>query len=310
MIKIVNTGAGRVFDSEVIGTGSWVHLTDPTNEELESISEKLDVRMDFLRAALDEEETVRIENEDGQRLILVDIPVVEPQHNAFLYNTLPLGIILTKDNVVTVCLEETNIVEDFWNGRVKNFDLDAQTRFILQILYRNAKKYLQYLRQIDKASTQVEDALHRSMKNRELIQMLRLEKSLVFFSTSLKSNEMVLEKIMKTRFLQRTEDETDLLEDVIIENKQAIEMCTIYRDILSGTMDAFASVISNNLNIVMKLLASITIVLSIPTMIASFWGMNVADLPFNTGFGFWPVVGIAGVATGIATVILWRKKMF
>ena len=143
MIKIVNTGAGRVFDSEVIGTGSWVHLTDPTNEELESISEKLDVRMDFLRAALDEEETVRIENEDGQRLILVDIPVVEPQHNAFLYNTLPLGIILTKDNVVTVCLEETNIVEDFWNGRVKNFDLDAQTRFILQILYRNAKKYLQ-----------------------------------------------------------------------------------------------------------------------------------------------------------------------
>ena len=115
---------------------------------------------------------------------------------------------------------------------------------------------------------------------------------------------------MKTRFLQRTEDETDLLEDVIIENKQAIEMCTIYRDILSGTMDAFASVISNNLNIVMKLLASITIVLSIPTMIASFWGMNVADLPFNTGFGFWPVVGIAGVATLVAGVILWRKKMF
>ena len=149
------------------------------------------------------------------------------------------------------------------------------------------------------------------MKNRELIQMLRLEKSLVFFSTSLKSNEIVLEKIARTRILHQDEDDMELLEDVIIENKQAIEMCTIYRDILTGTMDAFASVISNNLNIVMKLLASITIVLSIPTMIASFWGMNVGDLPFaSSDAGFWPVVGIALAATGIAAVLLWKKKMF
>ena len=310
MINIVNTGSGKVTESETMTAGCWVHLTDPTEKELETVAGELDVRMDFLKAALDEEETVRIEDEDDQRLIIVDIPVVEPQHNAFLYNTLPLGIIITNTNVVTVCLEETSIIEDFLNGRVKNFDVGKQTRFLLQILYNNAKKYLQYLRQIDKASTQVEDALHRSMKNRELIQMLRLEKSLVFFSTSLKSNEIVLEKIMRTRFLEKSEEETDLLEDVIIENKQAIEMCTIYRDILSGTMDAFASVISNNLNIVMKLLASLTIVLSIPTMIASFWGMNVSDLPFSSGPGFWPVVGIAGIATLISALILWKKKMF
>lgn len=310
MITITVAGKGSIRKTTDIAPGSWIHLTDPSKEELESISVTLGIQMDFLRAALDEEESVRIETEPDQTLILVDIPVVEPQHNAFLYNTLPLGIIITNNNIITVCLEESSIIEDFWNGRVKGFDTTDRPKLAMQLLYRNALKYLQYLKQIDKASTQVENALHRSMKNRELIQMLRLEKSLVFFSTSLKSNEIVLEKIARTRVLHQDEDDMELLEDVVIENKQAIEMCAIYREILTGTMDAFASVISNNLNIVMKLLASITIVLSIPTMIASFWGMNVADLPFSSGPGFWPVVGIALAATGIAAIMLWRKKMF
>ena len=156
----------------------------------------------------------------------------------------------------------------------------------------------------------MEGELHKSMKNKELIAMLNLEKSLVYFSTSLKSNEAVLERLMRMEFIRRYPDDTDLLEDVIIENKQAIEMCTIYRDILSGTMDAFASVISNNLNIVMKLLTSITIMLTIPTLFASLWGMNV-PVPFqNSPWGFVIVCGISLVASVISGIIMFRKKMF
>ncbi len=308
----MTTARGNVLQEiGAIETGAWIHLSDPSKEELQKVSQELGVESEFLHAALDEEETVRIDIEGNQTLILVDIPVVQPEGTSFLYTTIPLGIIMTPDNIITVCLEETSIIEDFWSNRVRGFDASKQARFVLQLLYKNASKYLQYLRQIDKLSTQVENALHKSMKNSELIQMLRIEKSLVFFATSLKSNEIVLEKMLKTNAIKRYPDDVDLLEDVIIENKQAIEMCTIYRDILSGTMDAFASVISNNLNIVMKLLASITIVMAIPTMLASFWGMNVGGLPFaSSSVGFWLVMGISGALSGVMVFILWRKKMF
>lgn len=307
----MTTARGNILEEiTAIEQSAWVHLTDPTKEELARVCADVGVEPEFLHAALDEEETVRIDTEEDQTLILVDIPVVQPEGTSFLYTTIPLGIIMTKDNIVTVCLEETSIIEDFWSNRVRGFDASKKARFVLQLLYKNASKYLQYLRQIDKLSTQVENALHKSMKNRELIQMLRIEKSLVFFATSLKSNEIVLEKMLKNNAIKRYPDDVDLLEDVIIENKQAIEMCTIYRDILSGTMDAFASVISNNLNIVMKFLAAITIVMAIPTMIASFWGMNVG-VPFaSSSAGFWIVMGIAGVCSGLTVFILWRKKMF
>ncbi len=287
-----------------------MHLLDPTEEELMQVKETLNIEDEFIRAALDEEETVRIDEENGQTLILVDIPVVRPERTSFLYTTIPLGIIVAKQNIITVCLEETSIIEDFWNKTQRGFDTCKKTRFLLLLLYKNASKYLQYLRQIDKAQTQVENALHKSMKNRELIQMLKIEKSLVYFSTSLKANEVVLEKMLKFNIIKEHQDDLDLLEDAIIENKQAIEMGNIYRDILSGTMDAFASVISNNLNIVMKFLASITIVLSVPTLFASLWGMNV-PVPFEehpNGFLF---VTLISVGVSIAVFyILWRKKMF
>lgn len=313
MIKIFSSAENNQFkEIDKIEPGAWVHLLDPTEEELVSVRDALHIEDEFIRAALDEEETVRIDAEDDQTLVLVDIPVVSAERNSFMYTTLPMGIIVTADNIVTVCLEETSILEDFWNNNVRGgFDTCKKTRFLLQILYKNAGKYLQYLRQIDKASTQVENALHKSMKNSELIQMLRLEKSLVYFSTSLKSNEIVLEKMLKSKVIQRYPDDLDLLEDVIIENKQAIEMGTIYRDILSGTMDAFASVISNNLNIVMKILTSITIILSIPTLFASLWGMNVPGIPFaENPVGFWWVIAVAGICSGAAVWFLWKKKMF
>jgi magnesium transporter len=176
-------------------------------------------------------------------------------------------------------------------------------------LYRNAALFLTYLKQVDKMSTKVEEGLHKSMKNKELIQMLKLEKSLVYFATSLKSNEVVMEKLLRMTFIKKYPDDLDLLEDVIIENKQAIEMCNIYRDILKGTMDAFASIISNNLNIVMKLLTSLTVIIAIPTLIASLWGMNV-PVPFKDNiFGFAIVLGIALVCSLISVIFMLKKKM-
>lgn len=309
MIQYYKTVEGQLLEQTCASPGVWIHLNRPTKEEIEEVCAQTGVLVDLLTAALDEEEAARIEREEDQTLVLVDIPVVEPEGTSFVYNTIPLGIVLLDNMVITVCLEDTTIIEDFMENRVKGFDTCKKTRFVLQLLYRTSTKFLQYLRQIDKASTQVETALHKSMKNRELIQMLKLEKSLVYFSTSLKGNEVVLEKMLKTNFIKRYPDDEDLLEDVIIENKQAIEMAAIYREILTGTMDAFASVISNNLNIVMKLLTSITIIMAVPTMVASLWGMNV-PVPFqHVPTGFYIVLGISLVITAIVALVLWRKKM-
>jgi len=309
MIQYYKTVEGQLLEQNCASPGVWIHVNRPTKEEIEEVCAQTGVLVDLLTAALDEEEAARIEREEDQTLVLVDIPVVEPEGTSFVYNTLPLGIVLLDNMVITVCLEDTTIIEDFMENRVRGFDTCKKTRFVLQLLYRTSTKFLQYLRQIDKASTQVESALHKSMKNRELIQMLKLEKSLVYFSTSLKGNEVVLEKMLKTNFIKRYPDDEDLLEDVIIENKQAIEMAAIYREILTGTMDAFASVISNNLNIVMKLLTSITIIMAVPTMVASLWGMNV-PVPFQyVATGFYVVLGIALVITAVVALVLWRKKM-
>lgn len=309
MIEFYKSADGVLECRSELCSGSWINLTDPSKEELEKISKECAVEMDILAAALDEEETPRIEKEDDATLILVDIPVVVPEGTSFLYNTVPLGIIITETNIITVCLEETTIIEDFYKGRIKGFDCTKKTRFVYQLLFKNSSRFLQYLRQIEKASTQVENALHKSLKNRELIQMLKLEKSLVFFSTSLKANEIVLERMLKTNILKRYPEDEDLLEDVIVENRQAIEMCAIYREIITGTMDAFASVISNNLNIVMKFLTSVTIILAIPTLFGSLWGMNL-DVPFkDAAGGFWIIMGISLVSTLAVTILLWRKKM-
>ncbi len=309
MIQYNKTIDGLLTEQNTAGDGVWVHLVNPTRDELERVCGETGAQLDLLQAALDEEETPRLDREDEQTLIIVDIPVVEPEGTSFIYNTLPLGIVLLEQMVVTICLEESTIIDDFIENRVRGFDTSKKTRFVLQLLYKTSSKYLQYLRQVDKASTQVEAALHKSLKNRELIQMLKLEKSLVFFSTSLKANEIVMEKLLKTNFIKRYPDDEDLLEDVIIENKQAIEMATIYRDILSGTMDAFASVISNNLNIVMKFLASMTIILAVPALIAALWGMNV-PVPFERSpAGFWVVTGVSLLGAGLTMCILWRRKM-
>lgn len=313
MIKIYkNTETeNKVVEIEDLEQGAWVNIVSPTAEELSLVSNKANIPMDMLKAALDEEETSRIESEDGNMLVILDMPFESTEEGDILYETYPVGIINNGNIIVTVCLKESRILEDFIKGRVKSFYTFKRSRFILQILYRIATYYLIYLRQIDKKSVVIENRLYKSMKNRELIQLLYLEKSLVYFSTSLRSNEITLEKMLKVDTFVKYEADEDILEDVIIENKQAIEMANIYSNILSGTMDAFASIISNNLNIVMKFLASITIVMAIPNIFSGFFGMNLNGIPLsNSPYGFIVILCLVLSACGVVTFILSKKDMF
>jgi magnesium transporter len=311
MIDIFRTNDGALQRLTKITEGSWVTMTAPSATELMEIAEATGIEVDHLRAPLDEEERARIEVEENYTLILVDIPTLEKRNDKDRYVTIPLGIIVAKEYLVTVCLEETPILKCFIDGRVRDFYTYKRTRFILQILYRNASTFLQHLRTIDRKSEEIERKLHISTQNRELIELLELEKSLVYFTTSLRSNEVVFEKMLKLETIKHYPEDEDLLEDLIIENKQAIEMANIYSGILSGTMDAFASIISNNQNLVMKFLAAITIVLSIPTMIASFYGMNFDVIPgADNPFGFYFIVLAALFLTAIVVLVFRKKKLF
>lgn len=263
MIRIFKTTDSGIRKVAVAEEGCWIALTNPTAEELSTTADQFNIDVDDLKSPLDEEERSRIQVEENYTLIILDIPTIEERKGREYFYTIPFGIIFTDKYIFTVCLVDSPVLTVFMDGRVRDFYTYKRTRFIYQMLYRNATMFLQYLKIIDKKSDEVEKKLHISQRNQELIEMLDLEKSLVYFTTSLRGNEVVLEKLMRNTSIPRYEDDEELLEDVIIENKQAIEMAKIYSDILSGTMDAFASVISNNLNIAMKFLSVITIVLTL-----------------------------------------------
>ena len=294
--------------------GSWISAIAPTEEEKNYLIEEMGILPEFVKSSLDAEESSHIDYDEdyNQTLVIVDYPSAEEvedgyDKNMLQYTTLPLGIVIMKGYVVTISLYENLNIDDMAQGRIKGVNTDLKTRFLLLLLLRISQRYLIYLRQIDRISSRTEQRLHKSMQNKELIQMLGLEKSLVYFSTSLKTDEITLNKIMRGKAIKLYDEDQDLLEDVLIEIHQAIEMCNIYSNILSGTMDAFASVISNNLNIVMKVLTVITIVMAIPNIIFSFYGMNVAGLPFPQ---WWFPTGLAIVACIIATIIFIKKDMF
>jgi magnesium transporter len=306
--------------------GVWINLINPSDGELAQVAVEAFINADFLRAALDEEERSRIEVENGQLLVLIHVPIADGDNGAIIYNTVPLGIIVSENSIVTVCLRDNPIFAEFEYKKNK-FHTNKKTRFVLQILFKTASYYLRYLQQIDKKSSDIEQQLHASMKNEELIKLLNLEKSLVYFTTALRANEIVMEKLLRlqlrapnvkvdpdtamtSQILKMYAEDEDLLEDVITENKQAIEMAETYSNILSGTMDAFASIISNNLNIVMKFLTSVTIILALPTMVASFFGMNV-DVPFqHSPFAFAIVIIISVALSMLGFFLLQRKNMF
>lgn len=317
MLKIYNTDLsdGKLTEIKKIEEakkGSWINLISPNENEIKDVCQNLKIQEDFIRYALDSEEKARIdmEDDDGTILFIIDVPYEEKEGKNVLYTTMPLGVIIVRDEyMVTVSLTKNKILESFESGKIKSFATYKKSRFIFQILYKIALNYLEYLRKINKETEIAENVLQKTMKNKELLKLLGLEKSLVYFTTSLKSNELVMERTAKGKIIKLYEEDEDILDDAIIENRQAIEMSKIYSDILNSTMDSCASIISNNLNSVMKFLTAITIVLSVPTMISSFWGMNVA-LPFqNSPYGFLIMLVISIAITLAVTYWLDKRGM-
>lgn len=314
MLKIYNTNieTDKLEEIKEFQKGAWINLINPSENEIKKVCESIQIQEDFIRDALDYEEKARIDQEedDNTTLFIVDVPIIEKNEENDIYTTMPLGMIVVRDDYfITVSLKRNKVIEEFEKRKIKNFQTYKKTRFIFQILYLNSSYYLHYLKQINKETEIAEYILKNSMKNKELLKLLSLEKGLVYFTTSLKSNEIVMEKTMRGKIIKLYEDDEDILEDAITENRQAIEMAQIYSNILNGTMDAYASIISNNLNGVMKFLTSITIVLAVPTMISSFWGMNVG-LPFqDSPIGFVVMIFISVVLTLIVTWWLKKKDM-
>ena len=312
--KSLESGHLEELTLKTLDKGAWINIVDPTPYELKIVSSLTEVEPDFLRSALDDEERSHIDVEDDSIMILTNVPIVREEES---YDTLPLAIILTRQHIITVCLEETPVIVDFNERTSRFFRTYKKTQFLFQLLYKSATFFLRYLRQINKLSDEIEERLRHSMRNSEILRLMELQKGLTYFNAALRSNGAVLEKLLRLRssrtlegILDIYEEDEDLLEDVIIENKQAREMVEMYSQILSRLADTFSSIISNNQNMVMKFLAAMTIIIAIPTVISSFFGMNV-PVPLsenNEGFGI--VIIIAVIASSISAYIFWRKHMF
>ena len=312
MIEYFKSQNGKIYKANEYEPDCWVSVIAPSPSEIDYLIGTLGVEPDFIRASLDEEESSHIDEETDQTLFIVDVPFEEKSEDkdkksAVKYYTMPMGIIIMKKCVVTISTSENCVERDMANGFIKNVDTSFKTRFLLLILLKTAAKYLLCLRQIQKITSVTESQLQKMMKNKEIIQLLELQKALVYFSTSLKADEVTIQKIYRGRVIKMYEEDQDLLEDVLIEFRQAIEMASINSVILSSSMDAFGSIISNNLNIVMKTLTSITILMAIPDIVSGIYGMNVAGLPFPSA---WFPLTLIVVAVAIASILLLKKGMF
>ena len=269
--------------------------------------EEFGLDSDFIKSALDEEESSRVEREDTQTLIIIDTAVSEIEKNdTLVFYTMPMSIIIKDQLVFTISLRNNKVIEDLIDGRLRNIQTSFRTQFVLRLIMQLTSTYLVYLKQIDKASNTLERELRKAVKNKQLLQMMELEKSLVYFSTSLKSNDATMNKILRGKLMKLYEDDQDLLEDVLIELKQAEEMASIYSSIHANMVDACSSVISNNVNMVMWQLTIVTIILAIPTMVFSFYGMNTLDLPFAEHTWFPTTISI--IATLLTAFILLKYK--
>ena len=311
MVNIYRTDNNEFKELKILQKDCWIDMINPTYEEIKDISNKTNTDLDLLTKLLDDEELPRIEVGDNATLIVVDTPYVTDTRYKHKYNTDPLGIIINNDGYfITISLKKQSLLDDFKNSKVKNFDIKKKTKFVIQILLRVAGIYQKELISINNYINKKEKTLYKSTNNKELIDLLNIEKTLVYFSTSLKANDAVLEKLSKGNVITLYEDDSDLMEDAIIENKQAIEMANIYREILTSMTDTYATIISNNLNDVMKFLAGITIVFSIPTMVASFIGMNVPLGNIGSSkLSFILIILISFILSFIIAIILKKKNM-
>lgn len=317
MLKILKSHESGLLEELSLKTlekGAWINIIDPTPYELKVVGNLTEVEPDFLRSALDDEERSHTDVEDNSIMVLTNVPVMRAYDS---YDTLPLAIILTKEYIITVCLEETPVLSEFNEQNSKLFRTFKKTRFLFQILYKSATFYLRYLRQISKLSDEIELMLRDAMRNKDILRLLELQKGLTYFNAALRSDGAVLDKLMRLRtnpqmqpILKMYEEDEDLLEDVIIENKQAREMVEMYSKILARMADTFSSIISNNQNLVMKFLAAMTIILAIPTVISSFFGMNVPVPMASSGDAFLIIAGMSVSIAGFMAFVLWRHNMF
>ncbi len=309
MIEIFKFNHHEFEPIKSIEKNCWINVVKPDNAELDRLSNELNIPLDFMIDSLDVDERARIDKEDGVVLVILRIPIVNVNNYKIPFITMPVGIIFVDDIVLTICSLDVNTILDLASNK-RNMIPKTAIELFLSCFSHAALLYLKYLKEINKQSIETEVALHEAMKNEELLQLLDIEKSLVFFTTSLRSNEFMMERIKRSGMIPMSDEEKELFDDIMIDNKQALETANIYSNILSGMMDAFASVISNNLNVVMKILTSITIILMIPTLIASIYGMNI-KVPFqNSPHAFLIVMGISGLFSIAGVVVFIKRKWF
>lgn len=308
LISVYGLAGGAIRKISRIEKDCWINIVNPGRDDIPLLARYFNIPLDFLTASLDIDETARIETEEGSSLIILKVPYFDETNQDLPYITLPIGIIRTGGVLITVCQKDEMILRDFIEGRVRNITTVNGVRFILQIIMRSLMLYLQYLKQINNAANMIQKKLEQESKNKQLIKLMNLEKCLVYFTTSLRTSDLMLERLQKHSTESFTGDIEDLYEDIVIETKQALEMANVYSDILSGMMDAFASVISNNLNITIKFLTSMTIIITIPGTIAAFYGMNV-KLPLQEHpHGFIFLLAASIVLTITAVLIFIRKR--
>jgi magnesium transporter len=310
MVQKYITESGIIHALDDYMEGAWVQMTEPTFEECEEVAHRFDIDIADIRAALDDEESARISIEDNYTLILADIPTIERKQEHEIYSTMPLGIILTKDTIITVCAEKTVVLDYFTNRFSRDFSTKKRMRFVYQILYRSCMCYQGYLRIINRRRTEIEERISVDTKDSDLIELHDLESNLVYFATSLRTNGVVLDRLTRYERIMQFPEDRELLEDVIIENRQAIEMTQIYRDIINGTRELMSTVINNRLNNVMKYLTSITIVMAIPTIISGLYGMNVNEkgMPFASLTGGFAIICALTLIICIITLLILRKS--
>jgi magnesium transporter len=307
MISIYKSNGSVLEQINEFTSGCWINVVDPNSDEIERLS-ALGLPMDFITYPLDLDERARSEREDdGKMLILIRIPYYQGQNMDVPYSTIPLGIVLTEQYIITVCRKPTDLIQELTSGRVRGLATSKRIRLVLQILLNNATKFLSFLREINQKTEELEDRLQESLQNKEVMELLKYQKSLVYFTTALKGNELLLERLKRTNLFSMFPDDEDLLEDVITENQQAIEMVNISSTILSSMMDAFASIISNNLNVVMKVLAAVTILLNLPALITSFFGMNV-DLPMMNHPFVWIYILVLSIILVVITALIFVRR--
>lgn len=313
MKTIYKTDNGILSEKNELEPDVWINLMSPNMDELTEVAERYDIDMADLRAALDEEESSRVQMEDGYTLILVDIPFEEIRNEHKGYTTIPLGIILVEDAIITICSDETVILNYFYNNRMRGFSTKKRMRFVYQILLRTTNLYQAFLHVIDKKRSEIEKRVgSETTEDKDLINLHELETNLVYFATSLSANKIVLERLTRYERIKQYPEDKELLEDVIVENRQAIEMTNIYRDIIHGARELVSTIINNRLNNVMKFLTSITLVMAIPTVISGLYGMNVSAkwMPLaETPHGFLIVCVLTMLICISAIAVLKKRKL-